>query len=116
MKGKPPGPPPGAGGPGQAPPGGDKPPGGEAPPGGGQIPSDGAQTPQNRPGGGSDSQGPPKEQEGPKKPFFDGTRCVVPIKIEDFINAMSVLYLKVGWKPKVSVTHTASPGTFHTGC
>ena len=95
--GKPPGPPPDAP-PGQGPPqgnpgddGGDKKP-----------PVGGKETPQNKPASGSDSPSPPKEQKGgggggdPPKPFFDGTTCVTPIHIDDFINAMSVLYLKVG--------------------
>ena len=94
---KPQGPPPDDGGPAEAPPQGD---GGDD-----QTPLDGGdegQTPQNKPVDGSENLGAPKEKQGgggvPPKPFFDGTTCVTPIRIEDFINAMSVLYLKVGWK------------------
>ena len=66
MPGKPPGPPPGE-------PGGDN--GGRGPPPG-------------------ESGGPPGSG-GPQKPSFDGTACNAPIKIEDFVNAMSAQYLKV---------------------
>ena len=86
MKGKPPGPPPGDL-PGESPPGGGSPGGG--PPGGGP------------PGGGPPEGGPPGGG-GAAKPIFDGISCSAPIKIEDFVNAMSVQYLKVILNKKTS--------------
>ena len=120
----PPGPPPdGPGGPGQGPPPGTPGEGGGGGEGDQKPPGGGGETPQNKPGTGSDSPGPPKEQKGgvgAPKPFFDGTTCVTKIHIEDFINAMSVLYLKVGWKniseKRRTPSTTYNPGTFHTGC
>ena len=87
MKGKPPGPPPG-----------DLP--GESPPGGGP------------PGGGPQGGGPPGGG-GAAKPIFDGISCSAPIKIEDFVNAMSVQYLKVILNKKTPI-YDLNSGSLYT--
>ena len=125
MSGEPPGPPPGGfggddggrgpplrgGGEGRGEPGGD----GD----GGLVPlprdSEGDDGGQGVPGGDKQREegGLPASQ----KPFFDGTSCNTPIKIEDFVNAMSAQYLKVrgiDWIDSSYIFHNVGP--LHTGC
>ena len=118
MSGEPPGPPPGGSGGndgGRGPPSGESDGDGD----GGLVPlpgdSEGDDGGQGVPGGDRQREegGPPASQ----KPFFDGTSCNTPIKIEDFVNAMSAQYLKVrgiDWIDSSYIFHNAGP--FHTGC
>ena len=87
MPGKPPGPPGEGGGPPLGEPGAE---------------GDGGEPAPGEPGGDNGGRGPPPGESGgppgsggPQKPSFDGTACNAPIKIEDFVNAMSAQYLKV---------------------